>query len=384
LLNLRCKSSNKINCLSILLISILGIILRCTLLKYKSDDFVNFLNPWYNFIKSHGGFHALKYSFADYTPPYLYIMALGTYLKISEIKYIKFVSIIFDYVAAIIAALIVKKKYREPKVYLSAYAAVLFLPTVVLNSSCWAQCDIIFTTFIMLSIYMLAWNKSTLAVIFYAISLTFKLQAIFIAPLYLILLFKNKFKIKHLALVVLVYIVSILPAAFMGAPVKSILTIYLNQSSEYKALTANATTIYMLFPQNINSEIVTYIGIAFTVLLVLSLCFIQIHFIKEISYENIIELAFIFVTVVPYFLPRMHDRYFFLADIFAVIYAFYFPDRKIEVMLVPFISLIVYLNSLFYIRYIPFRLLTVMLFFVIVYILFKYFQKIRESYSNFL
>ncbi|SMC23027.1 Mannosyltransferase related to Gpi18 [Clostridium acidisoli DSM 12555] len=372
--------NNKINAFYIILISFLGIILRYKLLEYKSDDLIEFLNPWYNFIKTHGGFHALKYSFADYTPPYLYIMAVGTYLKLSSIIYLKAVSIIFDYIAAITVALIVKKKYNSANIYLSAYTIILFLPTVVLNSSYWAQCDIIFTTFILLSIYMLANNKITLSTIFYAVSFTFKLQAIFIAPLYLILLLKKKFKIRHLAVFVVVYIFSVLPAVYMGGSLSKLLTVYLNQSSEYTSLTKNAPTLFMLYPQNVNQELATYMGIAFTMFLVLSLCLIQIHYLKDISYENIIELAFIFVLVVPYFLPRMHDRYFFLADVFSVIYAFYFPKRKIGVLIVPVVSLFVYINSLFHIRYIPFRILSVVLFLTIVYVLFKYFQRIRKSY----
>lgn len=372
--------NNKINAFYIILISLLGIILRYKLLEYKSDDLIEFLNPWYNFIKTHGGFHALKYSFSDYNAPYLYIMAFGTYLKLSSIVYLKTVSIIFDYIAAITVALIVKKKYNSSNIYLSAYTIILFLPTVVLNSSYWAQCDIIFTTFILLSIYMLANNKITLSAIFYAVSFTFKLQAIFIAPLYLILLLKKRFTIRHLAVFGVVYIFSVLPAAYMGGSLRKLLTVYLNQSSEYKSLTSSATTLYMLYPQNVNQELATYMGIAFTMFLVLSLCLIQIHYLKDINYENIIELAFIFVLIVPYFLPRMHDRYFFLADVFSVIYAFYFPKRKIGVLIVPIVSLFVYINTLFHVRYIPFRILSVVLFLTIVYVLFKYFQRIRKSY----
>lgn len=48
---------------------ILAVLIRLIFVPNQSLDYKYFLEPWYDFIASHGGFSALKYSFADYTPP---------------------------------------------------------------------------------------------------------------------------------------------------------------------------------------------------------------------------------------------------------------------------------------------------------------------------
>jgi len=41
----------------------------------------------------------------------------------------------------------------------------------------------------------------------------------------------------------------------------------------------------------------------------------------------LLDAAFIFVLILPFFLPRMHERYFYLAEIFSVIYALIHKNR---------------------------------------------------------
>lgn len=373
---------NKKNLFIIIIVSILAFLVRLIFINKVSEDYTDFLFHWYDFIKLHGGFGAVKYNFADYTPPYLYIMAFCTYLKVSILKYLKFVSIMFDYIAAITASLIIKKKFQKPKYYIGAYAAILFLPTVVLNSSSWGQCDIIFTSFILLSLYMIYSEKFNLAAIFYAVAFAFKLQAIFIGPLYLVLLLYKKFKVRHIILAAAVYVLSVVPAVLLGGSFIKLLSVYLNQSSEYVALTKNAPNIYMFYGNGVNIKLATYLGIFITILLVLCLCIVQVHYVKKITFENIIELSFIFALVIPYFLPRMHDRYFFVADVLSIIYAFYFPKRKIAVLLVPLVSLFVYIQFLYQRRYIPFRILALVMLFTVIFVLAKYVQNILKTSAN--
>ena len=64
----------------IALVSIFAVIIRLRLFPFVSKDMTNFLFPWFDRIKSNGGFLALDERIGDYTPPYYYILAFLTYL----------------------------------------------------------------------------------------------------------------------------------------------------------------------------------------------------------------------------------------------------------------------------------------------------------------
>jgi Gpi18-like mannosyltransferase len=61
-----------------------------------------------------------------------------------------------------------------------------------------------------------------------------------------------------------------------------------------------------------------------------------------------IQLALISVLVVPYLLPKMHERYFFAADVISIIFGFYYPRYF-------FVPIIINLVSLF--SYFPYLML---------------------------
>ena len=58
---------------------------------------------------------------------------------------------------------------------LITYALVLIIPTVMLNSGMWGQCDSIYTTFVILALYFLVKEKYSLSFIMLGISFAFKL-----------------------------------------------------------------------------------------------------------------------------------------------------------------------------------------------------------------
>ena len=63
----------------------------------------------------------------------------------------------------------------------------------------------------------------------------------------------------------------------------------------------------------------------------------------------------------PYFLPKMHDRYFFAADVLSIAFAFYFPRYFFIPLVVGTTSLFTYFLFLFKIEVIPLPLLAVAL-----------------------
>ncbi len=216
----------------IIVITFLAIITRISLIDVQSNDFNQFLLPWFETLHENGGIYALKNPIGDYNIPYLTIMALLTYLPIQPLYSIKLISIIFDFIVAIVASLMVKKilensKYKHLFSTLT-YAIVLFLPTVILNGSAWAQCDSIYTSFVLICLYFLLDKKYILSFIAYGIAFSFKLQAIFILPfLFILYVVRKKFSILYFTIIPIVNIILSMPALLMGYPFKNLLLIYL-------------------------------------------------------------------------------------------------------------------------------------------------------------
>ena len=145
------------------------------------------------------------------------------------------------------------------------------------------------------------------------------------------------------------YLVLSIPSLIVGRSLTDILLTYVNQSSEYKNLTYNAPSIYQWFPSNLvkSTTVIGYIGIVLTVVAILIIIYVSLKYMKVITYENVIELALLFVVIVPFLLPRMHERYFFMADIISLLYAFCFPKKFYVGVIIPLVSLVCYFPFLY-------------------------------------
>ncbi|QFS43934.1 hypothetical protein [Nostoc sphaeroides] len=330
---------------------ILAVLIRLICVPNESLDYKYFLEPWYDFIASNGGFSALKYSFADYTPPYLYwILISATLLSgLPKIFAIKLFAMTVDFFCAFLTYKIVRLKYPEGRMPNFAFLAVIFSPSVICNSVIWGQCDVIYTTGLIACIYFLSIQKQLLALVSFGIALSFKFQAMFIAPLLLIMLLKKIIYWYYLPLIILVYVVLILPAWFAGRPISELLLIYFNQANKYKELTKNAPNLYQWIPNNFYN-IVVPIGLVLTICTIFLFAYIVYKSRLEITQDRLIHLATISVLFMPYILPKMHDRYFYPADIFSLIFAFYFPQYRWVAIVVQMSSFFGYLGTPIYIQ----------------------------------
>ena len=323
----------------------LTLALRLSLFGFQSGDFVSFLDPWTSYIRTHGYFHALKDNFANYTPPYLYLLVASTYLPMSSLSAIKLISVIFDFALAACGLLIVKSKYDARAVWLAAFWATLLAPSIFFNSAVWAQCDSIYTAFLIVALYFIIRRQPVASMLSFAIAFSFKAQAVFLLPLFFILFLKKLVPAKTFLLIPLVYFVLILPNWALGRPLIDLLSIYRNQSGAYDLLTLHAPNLYQWLPDD--KQLFGTSGIFFALALVGLLCFIACESRVEFDSPVIIKLALASALLVPYALPHMHERYFFPADVISIIYAFYFPRRFYVPIVVGFVSLLSYFYFLF-------------------------------------
>lgn len=58
---------------------------------------------------------------------------------------------------------------------------------------------------------------------------------------------------------------------------------------------------------------ITRCGILVAILVVSAIVCLSIKYIDKLSDYAIIELSLLFAIIIPFLLPRMHERYFFIA-----------------------------------------------------------------------
>lgn len=323
----------------------LAVALRLCLFEFQSGDYVSHLGLWYDYIQEHGGFSALKDNFSNYTPPYLYLMWLATKLPMQKLYAIKLIAIPFDFLLAFIVLLIVRLKYQNKTIHLLAFLAVLFAPTVIFNSALWAQSDAMYTSFLLASVYYLIKKKPVAAFIFFSVALSFKTQAIFMSPLFLALFLKNRVPAWVALLFPLIYFLFVIPAWMAGRPLSDLMTMHWQQAETFRQLTMNATNLYQWLPDDY--ELFGRFGIVLALSGVFVFCLLVRKSEVEIDGELMVKLALMSVLLVPFFLPRMHERYFFPADVLAIVYAFYSPRRFFVPLIIGLVSLLSYFPFLF-------------------------------------
>lgn len=308
----------------IVLISIIGLFLRFKYLNNAGGDYDGFLSNWCEYLRENGGFKGITSVDTDYNAIYLYFLAFFTYIPIKDLYLIKALSFVFDFIMASAGYFIIsyfKKDNDNRSIYqIVVFAGILLMPTVILNSSRWVQCDSIYTAFLFFSLYFMIKKKYNMSFIIYGIAITFKLQAIFLLPAYGIIYLKNRnFSILKFLWIPLVNFVLYIPALIIGKPISSILDAYINQTGKYSyKTTLGYPNIYYFFSTDKVSLIRP--GIIFTMCLLLVFMLFVLSTKGKLGDKEIIELSITIIFLVTFFLPEMHDRYGYVAEVLSIIY----------------------------------------------------------------
>lgn len=326
------------------LLILAGLLIKLLMLPFFPDpgDYTFFLKPWVEFIRSHGYWQAFRFEFANYSPAYLYFLLGIAKLGGEPLIPIKLVSICFEYVAAWFIGGIAYQKYKEDWVRWCALAVVPLLPTVLINSSYWGQCDSVYASFLVGSIYFVLRKKPVLSILFLGISFSFKLQAVLLFPFYFVLLLKNRVKWYYFLLVPAVYLISLLPAYCAGRPLTELLSVFISQSEYYESLSLQFPNLYMWISDD-HYETVKWIGILLTFLFTLLMGGLLAKKCRtELTNDYLVRLALLSAVIFPFLLPGMHERYMYVGDLLAVAYIMYFPRKFYNALGIPFISLFSY------------------------------------------
>ena len=353
----------KIRIIDVLFFSVMmgiGLSIRLRLYDIESGDYDYFLSTWMEECRAAGGFGYLgiepgltSKSTINYGCMYQYVFVLLYYLKFlgRDLYLLKSVSVIFDVLCAVT---VMRITYHitggsVEKAVLS-FGIVMFLPTVLLNSAAWAQCDSIYSAFVLLSFLHLLKGNNNRIFIYLALAYSFKQQAIFFVPFLLIMWLKGKVKLRYIFWCPIVLLLTMVPALIAGRRFEELMGIYGKQVAYYNRLAMNYPSIYTIVSTSLDTDYRKYL-IAAGTLVVVAVFGAMAYYIRNKSFEIsgiYMVTLFVFTTLACVFmLPVMHERYGFLPEVLSVSYGVTRFKRITVCFCLQMISIITYSRFLF-------------------------------------
>ncbi|MDD7572524.1 MAG: hypothetical protein SPG76_04705 [Candidatus Enterosoma sp.] len=348
--------------LFILLATVIAFVARYFAAKFPTNDVVGFiLNGWMKQIENVGFKNFYKVD-ADYSPLYLFIIACLTKLPkgelvningysfyLNQMYYLKSIYFLCELLIAIGIYLIIHDVTKNRLLGVIGYCVFLFLPVQFSNSALWGNSDTMyFLCFVYILLFVLK-GKSFFAWFFFGLALSLKLQAVFIAPFLFYLMFNRKLKFYPIYASLLALFLSFVPAYLCGASFSEPFHFFKAQVNGYSKLTLGCANLWQLFgvynmdkadsPLNAASIIIG-LGAIFVLTAILYLRKVKL------TKENIITVSVFLIGICPFFLPHMHERYFYAVDVLVLVYALINKRRYFLIPLMQVSSGIAYYHYL--------------------------------------
>lgn len=318
-------------------VTIIAFVLRYFSAMHPTNDIVGYvLNGWMKDIEAQGFQNFYKVN-ADYSTFFLFIVGLFTFLpKGPQVNingyvfyqnlmyYVKSVYFLMDLLSAIGIFLIIYHLTKNKVYALIGYMVFLVLPVQFANSALWGNADsMYFCCFIYCLLFVLK-RKDFWVFFFAGLAISLKLQAVFILPFLVYLIFSRRLKISRFYGYPLAILLSFIPSYCCGASFTEPMQYFVSQVNGYSKLTLGCANIWYLFElPNMNNPDSPLNQASIYIALALIFVLTAIIYLRKIKLtdENIIYVATFLISIVPFFLPHMHERYFYALDGLVLVYA---------------------------------------------------------------
>ena len=294
----------------------LAMLARLSFIERSSGDYDIYLSNWLKRLGEGTFSEGMRANIGEYNVLYQYILFLITRLPVPALYAVKAVSFAGD---ALLAGAAARLARRDGKDSLAAFGAVLLLPTIVLNAGMFAQCDSLYACCALWGLALAMGGRPARAAACFALSLAFKLQAVFILPMVAVLWAHRKLRLQDALVFAAALLAVIAPALLGGKSLAGILGVYTAQTGLYTGLNYNAANFFALMNTN-GLDVYAYGN--FGMALALGACaLIVVTGMRREHAGRTLQLSLLLVLLVVFFLPRMHERYFYMALPLAAAYA---------------------------------------------------------------
>lgn len=368
-----------INIIMLVLAFLFGMLIRKHFIWFVSRDWTIWFEPWMNEIAAKGA-ASLAEDFYDYAPSYMYLLLIAAKFGSHSMIAMKLISVFFDVVVAVAAGLILYEARKSETLAAIGCSIVFLTPTVISNSAMWGQCDSIYTSFLLLTVLFLLKDKSRIAMVFYGIAFAFKLQALFWAPIIILLWLYKKIKSVDLLWVPGIYFLSIIPAWILGRPLGELLGIYFAQTGvDTNRLSMKYPNIYYIIGELYLPDWYSTGGKIFAlgVILLFMVAVVYKLMHTKLTPELLLFIIYTQGALALYFLPQMHERYGYFIEIIGILIGI----LCIRLFWVPVVHvLITFLTYSYYYNYdqpdriiIPYSVLAIVMLGIVLYMTYQTF-----------
>ncbi|MCH5155585.1 MAG: DUF2029 domain-containing protein [Clostridiales bacterium] len=378
----------------------LSYLLRILFADYRSNDYNWFLSKWVAEYRTLSVSECFVKQVGNYPPVYNYFLIAFSRIKISDLYLIKTLSFYFEILAAVFAVKTISL-LRQSKFDFFALGIFLLLPIFWANSSQWAQCDALYTSCVVVAVYFALKHNSIVAYVMIGLALAIKLQTALILPVGMILLLcKSPDGKKYLLwrwiwiVPVVFFAASALPAMYGGSFFK-VIHVYLNQSTVGNAgqsLNGHCANILLMLYHVPKGSVAYYMLLVLFIAVTAAVdVFIIVHTCKStnrtITDEHVVFLCLLLPMISVFFMPKMLDRFYYIAEVYAAVYLLYKRDTNMFTSFVAFETgqWLIYTRTLAKIKY-AFGLAPIFVVFalwLVVRRFFTYFPHDRLNYKFF-
>lgn len=288
-----------------------------------APDLPVYLIPWLDHIRTAGPIGAFAEPFSNYTPPYLYLMAAVSSLPLPAVTAIKLISL----AGTAALALAMRSLLRGSDKAGESVVVLLLLPTVVINAPYMGQCDALWAAACLVALACAVRRRFVAMLVWSGVGFAFKAQAIFMAPFILAILFAEKVPIRLWTIPALVYVGAMLPAYLAGWPAWDLATIYVRQVAYFNTI-GTAPGIWAFPAVLLPREPLGFFWIGYAASAIAFIAYVGLLARRRLSRLDMVRAALLSSMMLPWLLPKMHERYFFLADVIAFALVALERDRK--------------------------------------------------------
>ncbi len=297
---------------------------RVAVWHQRPSDMGIFLEPWMAHIVHYGPIQAFAHPFSNYAPAYLYLLSVGSLFHdfLATIDIIKTLSVLGTLFLTFAVADLLKAAGADRRGAL----LVLILPSVAYNDALLGQCDALWSGCCILAVAAMVRGRTLKSMLWCGLAISFKAQAAFVAPVIIGAMIGRRAPLWQWAIPALVFLATIAPPWLLGWPGSQLLTVYLQQAQldQLAGRLANPWMLFTLFGEDA-AQSLFWLGYVATASAAAIIALLAARNPRDPKF--LILMGALAGTVLPFLLPKMLERYYYLGDILTLALAVAAPGR---------------------------------------------------------